>query len=52
MICFSSQWMNQKKRKAFSIKKADILVQVDANKETCCTGCQIRNCDMNIEQYC
>jgi hypothetical protein len=42
-----------RKRKAFSIQeKMDILAQVDANKETCCTGCQVRNCAFIIEHYC
>jgi hypothetical protein len=31
--------------------KMDILVQVNANKETRCPGCQNRNDTTNIEDY-
>jgi hypothetical protein len=41
-----------KRRKTFSVQeKIDILPQVVLKENTCCTGCQVMNCRVKIQDY-
>ena len=45
--------MEPKHKKVLCVEnKMYILAQMDDDKKTCCTDCQIWNCAINVDHYC